>query len=74
MLNPGQGETKAVLIATGSEVHLALEAQAVLAKEGTAVSVVSMPSWDTFEMRAQIIKLPFCLKVCRRLLLKPALL
>ena len=52
MLNPGQGETKAVLIATGSEVHLALEAQAVLAKEGTAVSVVSMPSWDAFEMQS----------------------
>lgn len=52
VLNPGQGETKAVLIATGSEVHLALEAQAVLAKEGTAVSVVSMPSWDTFEMQS----------------------
>lgn len=52
VLNPGQGEAKAVLIATGSEVHLALEAQAVLAKEGTAVSVVSMPSWDTFEMQS----------------------
>ena len=52
VLNPGQGETKAVLIATGSEVHLALEAQAVLAKEGTTVSVVSMPSWDTFEMQS----------------------
>ena len=52
VLNPGQGETKAVLIATGSEVHLALEAQAVLAKEGTAVSVVSMPSWDAFEMQS----------------------
>lgn len=51
VLNPGQGEAKAVIIATGSEVHLALAAQAELAKAGTAVSVVSMPSWDAFEMQ-----------------------
>ena len=37
------------MIGTGSEVHLALEAQAKLAEEGIDVSVVSMPSWDAFE-------------------------
>ncbi len=37
------------LIATGSEVNLAVEAQAKLAEEGIDVSVVSMPSFDLFE-------------------------
>ncbi len=38
-----------VLISTGSEVPIALEAKALLANEGTEARVVSMPSWDAFE-------------------------
>ena len=38
-----------VLIASGSEVHIALEAAARLRAEGPAVRVVSMPSWELFE-------------------------
>ncbi|MBP1970486.1 transketolase [Virgibacillus natechei] len=38
-----------ILIAAGSEVHLALEAQEELAKDELFVNVVSMPSWDLFE-------------------------
>lgn len=38
-----------LLIATGSEVNLALAAQAQLATEGQAVSVISIPSFDRFE-------------------------
>jgi transketolase len=38
----------AIVIATGSEVALAMEARAVLAREGVAVRVVSMPCWDRF--------------------------
>ncbi|TAK08417.1 MAG: transketolase [Candidatus Manganitrophaceae bacterium] len=38
-----------ILIATGSEVHLALEAGRALEAEGAAVRVVSMPSWKLFE-------------------------
>lgn len=56
VLDAGQGEAKAVIIATGSEVHLALEAQAKLAEEGICVSVVSMPSWDMFEMQSKEYK------------------
>lgn len=56
VLDAGQGEAKAVIIATGSEVHLALEAQAKLAEEGICVSVVSMPSWDMFEMQREEYK------------------
>ena len=40
---------RAVLIATGSEIELALKAQDALAAEGIAVRVVSMPSTDVFD-------------------------
>ena len=43
------GEAAAVLIATGSEVTLALQSQAALAAEGVAVRVVSMPSTSVFD-------------------------
>ncbi|MEK5483397.1 transketolase [Viridibacillus sp. FSL R5-0888] len=39
----------ALILATGSEVSLAIEAQKQLAAEGIDVSVVSMPSFDRFE-------------------------
>ncbi|MCY8518575.1 transketolase [Bacillus atrophaeus] len=42
----------ALLLATGSEVGLAIEAQAELAKENIHVSVVSMPAWDRFEKQS----------------------
>jgi transketolase len=38
-----------ILIGTGSEVHIAVEAHDLLAKEGIAARVVSMPSWELFE-------------------------
>lgn len=38
-----------ILIATGSEVHPALQAADVLEAGGTAIRVVSMPSWELFE-------------------------
>lgn len=43
------GDPRAILIATGSEVPLALEAQRALSQEGMATRVVSMPSWELFE-------------------------
>jgi transketolase len=42
---------QAIIIATGSEVHLAISAQEALAKEGVRVRVVSMPSWEIFEQQ-----------------------
>ena len=65
VLDAGQGEAKAVIIATGSEVHLALEAQAKLAEEGICVSVVSMPSWDMFEMQSEEYKKSVLPEGCR---------
>ena len=38
-----------LLLGTGSEVHLALEAQAALKADGVAARVVSMPCWEAFE-------------------------
>jgi transketolase len=45
-------DPKAILLATGSEVTLALEAQTLLAAEGIAARVVSMPSWELFEAQS----------------------
>ena len=56
VLSPAKNEAKAVLIGTGSEVHLALAAQAKLAEEGIDVSVVSMPCWDAFDAQSDEYK------------------
>ncbi|MFM7533910.1 MAG: transketolase-like TK C-terminal-containing protein, partial [Rubrivivax sp.] len=42
-------KARAVIVATGSEVQLALHAQAELAREGVAVRVVSLPSTTVFD-------------------------
>ncbi|HMW78437.1 MAG TPA: transketolase, partial [Rhodocyclaceae bacterium] len=44
-----EGEPKVTLIATGSEVKLALDAQAALAGEGIAARVVSVPCTEAFD-------------------------
>ncbi|HEY9192980.1 MAG TPA: transketolase family protein, partial [Methyloversatilis sp.] len=49
VLSEAAGKPEAVLIATGSEVSLALAAQKTLAAEGIAVRVVSMPSTSVFD-------------------------
>jgi transketolase len=46
-------DAKAVLIATGSEIKLALDAQAALAAEGIAVRVVSMPCTNVFDRQSK---------------------
>ena len=47
---------KIILIASGSEVAVALEAFEKLAAEGIAARVVSLPSWDIFEKQPQAYK------------------
>jgi transketolase len=42
-----------ILIATGSEVSLAVEAGELLSAQGIAARVVSMPSWELFEQQPQ---------------------
>ena len=48
LLDPPKGKPSAILLATGSEVHLALDAARALADEGRHVRVVSMPSLELF--------------------------
>jgi transketolase len=43
------GTPEVILIGTGSEVGLCVEAYETLAREGVAARIVSMPSWDLFE-------------------------
>jgi transketolase len=42
-----------IIIATGSEVSLALEAREALQKEGTPTRVVSLPCWELFEEQSE---------------------
>ncbi|WP_067728919.1 transketolase [Oceanobacillus damuensis] len=46
----------AILLATGSEVQLAVKSQKSLKEKGIDVSVVSMPSWDRFEQQDEAYK------------------
>jgi transketolase len=46
----------ALLIATGSEVNLAVDAQKALEGEGISAAVISMPSWDRFDAQPQEYK------------------
>ena len=58
-----QKKAEFVLVATGSEVSLAVSAQAMLLEKGVDVRVVSMPCWSYFERqdesyKASVINLP----------------
>ena len=53
ILKNSQGEPELILIATGSEVGLAMDSAVALEKEGVAVRVVSMPSLDFFAQQEQ---------------------
>lgn len=48
VLRPGAGSDEIVLLATGSEVHLAVEAHEVLTTQGISARVVSIPCLDIF--------------------------
>jgi len=51
VISQAKGEESGILIATGSEVKLAIDAQAQLADRGIHVRVVSMPSMDLFDQQ-----------------------
>lgn len=48
VLRAPEGRPDVVLVGTGSEVHVCLDAAGKLADAGIAASVVSLPSWDRF--------------------------
>ncbi len=49
----GPADAKVILMGTGSEVSIALKAHEQLAADGIISRVVSMPSWELFEMQSQ---------------------
>ena len=52
LADPADGRTPdVILMATGSEVQLCIEAWETLSGEGVAARVVSMPCWDLFEQQ-----------------------
>ncbi|MBY6261429.1 transketolase [Azospirillum sp. 412522] len=51
-----EGERKATVLATGSEVSLAMEARKALQAQGIGTAVVSMPSWELFERQDDAYK------------------
>ena len=53
MADLGAGPVQLVLMATGSEVELIVNAAETLAAEGVGVRVISMPSWELFEAQPE---------------------
>ncbi len=49
VLSEAEGERQATILATGSEVSIAMDAQEALKADGIHVAVVSMPSWELFD-------------------------
>ena len=56
VISAAKGDAKAIIIATGSEVELALKAQDALAQQNIHVNVVSMPSTNVFDRQDQAYK------------------
>jgi len=51
--DPAEGAPQVILIGTGSELQLAVGAKELLAKDGVAARVVSMPCWEVFAAQPQ---------------------
>lgn len=66
MEDAAKAEPDAIIIASGSEVALAVEAKAQLASEGIDVRVVSMPSMDVFEQQPESYKEAVLPNSCRK--------
>ncbi|BCS97882.1 transketolase [Desulfoluna limicola] len=56
ILKDTEGTPDAILMASGSEVHISVEAAEKLAEKGIKARVVSMPSWELFERNQQNYK------------------
>ena len=52
LADPPNGKPDVILIGTGSEVSLCIDAYEALTKEGIRARVVSMPSWELFEQQS----------------------
>lgn len=66
VLDDCEGTPDLILIASGSEVSLAVQAKAALVKDGQKVRVVSMPSMEVFEEQSEEYKESVLPKAVRR--------
>jgi transketolase len=55
-ISPAEGDAKATIFASGSEVEIALAAQQMLARDGIAARVVSVPSLDLFLAQSEDVR------------------
>jgi transketolase len=53
LADPAGGDPEIILLGTGSEVSLIMDAREILEREGRRVRVVSMPSWELFSAQPQ---------------------
>jgi len=53
LADSAKGKTDLLLIASGSEVHIAIEAAAKLQQKGISSRLVSMPSWELFDKQSE---------------------
>jgi transketolase len=53
VVSEADGRADAIIMATGSEVSVAVEAQSLLQERGVRARVVSMPSWELFAQQEQ---------------------
>ncbi len=56
VLAEAEGGRQVTLLATGSEVSIAMTAREALAKDGIRAAVVSMPCWELFEAESEIYR------------------
>ncbi len=56
VLKPSKGQRKVTLLATGSEVEIAIKAQALLEAKEISTAVVSMPCWELFDRQNKAYK------------------
>ena len=56
VLREASQDSDAILIATGSEVSISLEAEELLRAKGIQARVVSMPSWELFDTQSRDYK------------------
>ncbi len=53
LLAPAEGKWQVTLLATGSEVAIAMEARRMLAEDGIGAAVVSLPCWSLFDRQPE---------------------
>lgn len=49
ILADSQGKPDLIMVSTGSEIHISLEAKKILSEKGIEARVINMPSWELFE-------------------------